>query len=139
MARLDFKRPSFRRLSLMAATVAVVGALAGCGPGQGSTSTTVALTGPPDKVEALVARYKSLAPPAEARKETLDDGRERASFHLPQGLPMGEVIALGKDAANTGVNYEFSSGTRWGSGDPSPQAAPPPGDPARSPPGAAAP
>ena len=129
MAQFDL-----RRLSLMAATVAVIGALAACGPGQGSSSTTVVLTGPPDKVDALVARHKPLAPPAQARKETLDDGRERASFHLPQGLPMGEVIALGKDAANTGVNYEFSSGTQWGSGDPSSPAAASPSDPAKSPP-----
>ena len=122
------------REALLPLAIAATGLLAGCGPGQGSSSTTVVLTGPPDKVDALVARHKPLAPPAQARKEALDDGRERASFHLPQGLPMGEVIALGKDAANTGVNYEFSSGTQWGSGDPSSQAAPPPGDPARTPP-----
>lgn len=117
MVQLDFKRALFRRLSLAATTLAAVGALAACGPGQGSSSTTVVLTGPADKVDALIARHKPLGPPVQAQIEKLDDGQERASFHLSQGLPMGEVIALGKDAANTGVSFEFSSGKQWGSGD----------------------
>ena len=133
MAQFDLKR-----LVLATATLAAVGALAGCGPGQGSSSTTVVLTGPPDKVSALIARHSQLGSPAQARVETLDDGRERANFHLSKGLPMGEVIALGKDAAKDGVSFEFSSGTKWGAGDP-PQSTPSqepsqPGAPAKSPP-----
>jgi len=131
---LDLKRPSLKRLAPTAAALAVVGLLAGCGPGSGSSSTTVVLTGPPDKVDALIARHAQLGAPAQALKDKLDDGRERASFHLSKGLPMGEVIALGKDAANTGVNFEFSSGTQWGSGEAPSQGAFPQGDPAANPP-----
>lgn len=109
MAQLDFRR------LLTAATLAAISALSACGPGQGSSSTTVVLTGPSDKVDALITRHKLLGSPAQAQMEKLDDGRERASFRLPKGLPMGEVIALGKDAAKDGVSYEFSSGTKWGS------------------------
>ena len=98
--------------------LAAASLLAACGPGQGSTSTNVVLTGPPDKVEALIARHKLLGSPVQAQMEKLDDGRERARFHLSKGLPMGEVIALGKDAAKDGVNFEFSSGTKWGSDSP---------------------
>ena len=122
------------RQALMPLAIAATGLLAACGPGQGSSSTTVVLTGPPAKVDALIVRHKLLGSPVQAQMEKLADGRERARFHLSKGLPMGEVIALGKEAANTGVNYEFSSGTQWGSGDPPSQAAPPPGDPARTPP-----
>jgi hypothetical protein len=123
MARFHLKR-----LVLAAATLAAAGALAGCGPGQGASSTTVVLTGPPDKVDALIARHSQLGSPAQAQVEKLDDGRERANFHLSEGLPMGEVIALGKDAAKDGVSFEFSSGTKWGTD------APPQGDPQKSPP-----
>jgi hypothetical protein len=63
----------------------------------------------------------------QAQRDTLDDGQARATFHLAKGLPMGEVIALGKDAARTGVSYSFSSGTNWGSGSPPSSSAP--GDP----------
>jgi hypothetical protein len=124
-------RPALITLALIAA-----GLVAACG--QSSSSTTVVLTGPPDKVAALVAQHKALAPPVPARVETLGDGRERAAFHLPKGLPMGEVIALGKDAAKVGVSYEFSSGTNWNAGSPAdpPSAQPsteaPPQPPARS-------
>lgn len=126
MVRLDF-----RRMALTAATVALVGVLCACGP-VGSSSTTVVLTGPPDKVDAMVARHAQLGPPAEARKETLGDGSERASFHLPKGLPMGEVIALSKEAARDGVSFEFSSGTQWGSDAPG-QGGPATSDPAKTP------
>jgi len=126
MARLDF-----RRLSLAAAALAMVGGLAACGPGP-NRSTTVVLVGPTDKVDALVARHAALGPPAQARKEKLDDGRERASFHLSKSLPMGEVIALGKEAARDGVNFEFSSGSQWGSAAPG-QGDPAPSGPATSP------
>jgi hypothetical protein len=90
------------------------GLLSACG--QGSSATTVVLSGPHDKVAALVARHKALAPPVQAQVEALDDGGERATFHLPKGVPFGEVVALGKDAARTGVNYNFSSGTNWSAG-----------------------
>jgi hypothetical protein len=127
------KTASLIRQALMPLAIAATGLLAACGPGQGSSSTTVVLTGPPDKVDALIVRHKLLGSPVQAQMEKLDDGRERARFHLSKGLPMGEVIALGKDAANTGVSYEFSSGAQWGSGDP-PPVAPQPGDPTSSPP-----
>ena len=129
MAPFDFKR-----LPLRAAALLAVGALAACGPGQGSSATTVVLTGPPDKVDALILRHKLLDSPVQAQMEKLGDGRERARFHLSKSLPMGEVIALGKDAARDDVSFEFASGTQWGSGDPPSQAAPPGGDPATSPP-----
>ena len=44
MARLDFQ-PLFRK-GLTAAALATTVLLAACGPGQGSSSTTVVLTGP---------------------------------------------------------------------------------------------
>lgn len=111
MARLDF-----RRLSL-AAALAIVGGLAACGPGP-VKSTTVVLVGPPDKVQGLINRHKLLGPPVQARVEPLDGGRQRATLNLPKGLPLGEVVQLGKDAARDGVNFEFSSGTQWGEGTP---------------------
>jgi hypothetical protein len=104
------------RAGLTILAVAAAGLLAACGPGQGSRSTTVVLTGPTDKVQALIAQHKLLAPPAKAQVEAPDGGRERVTVDLPKGLPMGEVLQLGKAAMGAGVNYEFSSGTKWSSG-----------------------
>ena len=98
------------------AVAAVAGLLAACG--QGSSSTNVVLTGPPDKVEALIAQHKLLDSPAQAHVEKLPDGRERATFNKPKGLPAGQLIDLGKAAAKAGVSFEFSSGTQWSSGPP---------------------
>jgi len=128
------KTASLIRQALMSLAIAATGLLAACGPGQGSSATTVVLTGPPDKVDALILRHKLLGSPVQAQMEKLGDGRERARFHLSKRLPMGEVIALGKDAARDDVSFEFASGTQWGSGDPQSQAAPPGGDPATRPP-----
>ncbi len=129
MTRFDFQR-AFR---LTALALATVGLLTACGPGQGSRSTTVVLTGPPDKVQALVDRYKLLESPSQAHMEKLADGRERATFNKPKGLPLGQLIDLGKDAARDGVSYAFSSGAQWDSAEPS-QGAPQPGEPSSNPP-----
>ena len=110
MAQFDFQRRL--RPLLTAAIVAAAGLLTACGPAP-ARSTTVVLTGPPDKVHALMVEHKLLASPVQAHGEPLVDGRERVTLNLPKGLPMGEVIALGKDAAKDGVNFEFSSGTKW--------------------------
>ncbi|TCS10232.1 hypothetical protein [Caulobacter sp. BK020] len=115
------------RSSLAALAIAAAGLLAACG--QGSSSTSVVLTGPPHKVEALIAQYKLYDPPVQAHLEKLADGRERAAFTKPVGLSAVELIDLGKEAAKTGVAFEFSSGTKWGSGasaDASVKAAPAP-------------
>lgn len=104
------------RLSVALAIVATVGLLAGCGPGQGSSSTTVVLTGPRDKVQALMDQHKLLARPVvKAQVEPLEGDREKVTLNLPRGLPLGEVIGLGQDAAKAGVSYEFLSGSQWGS------------------------
>ncbi|MBO9708648.1 MAG: hypothetical protein J7521_10575 [Caulobacter sp.] len=103
--------------------LAAAGLLAACGPGQGKNATTVVLTGPPDKVQALMKQHDLLK--AQPKIEALEDGGQRATLDLPKGLPLGEIVQLGKDAAAAGVSYEFTSGTRWssgGEGDP-PEAA----------------
>ncbi|WP_156398397.1 hypothetical protein [Caulobacter sp. Root1455] len=114
-------RPGLAALALAAATL-----LAACG--QGSSSTSVVLTGPPDKVEALIAQHKLLAAPVQSHVETLPDGRERATFNKAKGMPAGELLDLGKAAAKAGVSFEFSttrqSGVSIGSA----------GDPQKSPP-----
>jgi hypothetical protein len=109
------------------ATLAAAGLLAACG--QGSKSTSVVLLGPPDKVAALVQQHKLLETPVQAHMEKLPDGRERAVFNKPGGIPAGELVDLGKAAAKAGVNFEFSSGTQWDSG-----AAEPAGGQQKSPP-----
>ncbi|HWW26250.1 MAG TPA: hypothetical protein VNZ85_10190 [Caulobacter sp.] len=101
------------RRGLAALAIAAAGLLAACG--QGSSSTSVVLTGPPDKVEALIAQYKLYDSPVQAHLEKLADGRERAAFTKPGGLPAGELVGLGKAAAKAGVAFEFSSGAKWGS------------------------
>lgn len=98
--------------------IAAAGLLTACGPGQSSSKTTVVLTGPTDKVEALIVQYKLRAPPAQAHAETLDGGRERVTVDLPKGLLIGDVIGLGKAAVAAGVNYDFSTGTKTTSGAP---------------------
>lgn len=133
MARSDAK-PMLRSV-LTATALAVACLLAGCG--QGSTTTKVVLTGPVDKVEALIAEHKLLKAPVQAHVEKLPDGRERAIFIKVGAAPAPELIDLGKAAAKAGVSLEFSSGTQWGSASSpqgaSPQTAPP-ADPAASPP-----
>jgi hypothetical protein len=114
MVRFDIRRAS--RSGLAALAIAAAGLLAGCG--QGSSSTSVVLTGPPDKVEALIAQYKLYESPVQAHAEKLADGRERAAFTKPGGLPAGELVGLGKAAAKAGVAFEFSSGAQWGSDSP---------------------
>jgi hypothetical protein len=101
------------RSGLAALTIAAAGLLTACGPGA-VKSTTVVLTGPHDEVEALMTQYKLQVPPARSRSEVLEDGRERTTVDLPKGLPLGQVVDLGKAAAKAGVNFEFSSGTKWG-------------------------
>lgn len=116
------------------ATILALGAaglLAACG--QGSKSTSVVLSGPADKVEALIAEHHLYAAPVQAHVEKLPDGGERAVFDKPGGLPAGQLIALGKAAAKAGVSFEFSSGSQWSSGTSSTPGASP-GDPAASPP-----
>lgn len=113
MNRSNAKRLS--RLALAAVALLVSGGLTACGPGP-VRSTTVVLTGPPDKVHALMVKHKLLASPVQAQGEPLADGRQRVTLNLPKGLPLGEVVDLGKAAAQAGVNFEFSSGTQWGSG-----------------------
>jgi hypothetical protein len=112
MARFDIKRTSRSGLAVLA--IAAAGLLGACG--QGSSSTSVVLTGPPDKVEALIAQYKLYDSPVQAHLEKLADGRERAAFTKPGGVPAGELVGLGKAAAKAGVAFEFSSGAKWGSG-----------------------
>jgi hypothetical protein len=112
MVGFDIKR-AFRCGPAVLA-IAAAGLLAACG--QGSSSTSVVLTGPPDKVEALIAQYKLYDTPVQAHLEKLADGRERAAFTKPGGLPAGELVGLGKAAAKAGVAFEFSSGAKWGSG-----------------------
>lgn len=107
-------RPARRGLAALA--IAAAGLLAACG--QGSSSTSVVLTGPPDKVETLIAQYKLYDPPVQTHLEKLADGRERAAFTKPGGLPAGELVGLGKAAAKAGVAFEFSSGARWDSDSP---------------------
>ena len=119
MRKSDVKR-AFRP-AFVAIAFAVVGGLTACGPGP-VRSTTVVLTGPPDKVHALMVEHKLLASPVQAHGEPLADGRERVTLNLPKGLPLGEVVDLGKAAAQAGVNFEFSSGTKWGSGAPAADA-----------------
>ncbi|CAN7449643.1 hypothetical protein [Caulobacter sp. LjRoot300] len=109
--RSDANRRARRGLAILA--FAAAGLLAACG--QGSSSTSVVLTGPPDKVEALIAQYKLYDSPVQAHLEKLADGRERAAFTKPGGLPAGELVGLGKAAAKAGVAFEFSSGAKWGS------------------------
>jgi hypothetical protein len=101
-------------LKLTILALAAAGLLAACGPGQGSSATTVVLTGPADKVQALMKQHDLLK--AQPKIEAVEDGGQRATLDLPKGLPLGEVVQLGKDAAAAGVNYEFSSGTKWSSG-----------------------
>jgi hypothetical protein len=127
MIRFDIQRAA--RLGLGVAAIAAAGLLAACG--QGSSSTTVVLTGPPDKVDALVLQHRLLDAPVQAHAEKLPDGRERAVFNKPRGLSAGELLDLGKAAAKTGVGFEFSSGARWSSGSPADapeKTTPPPGD-----------
>jgi len=112
MIRFDIQRASRSGLTALAITTA--GLLAACG--QGSSSTTVVLTGPPDKVDALIAQHKLLGSPVQAQMEKLPDGRERAVFNKSKGVPAGQLVDLGKAAARAGVSFEFSSGTQWGSG-----------------------
>lgn len=125
MARFDIKRTSRPGLAVLA--IAAAGLLAACG--QGSSSTSVVLTGPPDKVEALIAQYKLYDSPVQAHLEKLADGRERAAFTKPGGLPAGALVDLGKAAAKAGVAFEFSSGAKWGgaSADASVKTTPAPG------------
>lgn len=119
MARFEI-RPA-RRSGLVGMAFAAAGLLAACG--QGSSSTTVVLTGPPDKVEALIAQHQLYASPVQAHVEKLPDGRERAAFTKLGGLPAGALVDLGKAAAKVGVGFEFSSGTQWGSGSSSADAS----------------
>uniref|UniRef100_B0SWW0 Uncharacterized protein n=1 Tax=Caulobacter sp. (strain K31) TaxID=366602 RepID=B0SWW0_CAUSK len=114
------------RSGLAALTIATAGLLTACG--QGSSSTSVVLIGPPDKVEALILQHKLLDSPVQAHSEKLPDGRERAVFNKPKGIPASRLVDLGKAAADAGVSFEFSSGTKWGSD------APAPADPQKSPP-----
>jgi hypothetical protein len=124
MIRFDIARANRRALAALALTLAAAGLLAACG--QGSKSTSVVLLGPPDKVAALVLQHKLLETPVQAHMEKLPDGRERAAFSKPGGIPAGELVDLGKAAAKAGVNFEFSSGTQWGSGSPPPPSPPSP-------------
>jgi len=103
-------RPKIARLI----AVTAAGLLAACG--QGSKSTSVVLSGPTDKVEALIADHHLYAAPVNAHVEKLPDGGEKASFRKPGGMPVGELIALGRAAARAGVGFEFSSGSEWSSG-----------------------
>ncbi len=121
MIRLDIKRAGVAGLAAL--TIAATGLLAGCG--QGSNATHIVLIGPVDQVEALIAQYKLREPPVQSRVETLPDGRERVTLDRPKGLPVGELIDLGKTAAKTGVNFEFTSGTEWNSGAPGAEPAKP--------------
>ena len=105
------------RTGLTAMALAAAGLLTACGPGA-VKSTTVVLTGPPDKVDALMTQYKLRAPPARSRSEVLEDGRERATVDVPKSLPLGQVVDMGKAAAQAGVSFEFSSGTKWGADTP---------------------
>lgn len=111
MARFEIRRA--RRSGLVGMAIAAASLLAACG--QASSSTGVVLTGPPDKVEALIAQYKLYDSPVQAHLEKLADGRERAAFTKPGGLPAGELVGLGKTVAKAGVAFEFSSGAKWGS------------------------
>jgi len=124
MTRSDVERAV--RSALTTTVLAAACLLAACG--QGSKSTHVVLSGPADKVEALIAQHHLYATPVQAHVEKLPDGGERAVFDKPGGLPAGQLIALGKAAAKAGVNFEFSSGSQWSSG--SPDA---PGQPAAKP------
>lgn len=121
MARFDIRRTFRSGLAVLA--IAGAGLLAACGPG--SSSTSVVLTGPPEKVEALIAQYRLHDSPVQAHLEKLADGRERAAFTKPGGLPAGELVGLGK----AGVAFEFSSGAKWGgaSADASMKTTPAPG------------
>lgn len=112
MARSD--RQGAGRFVAGVATLVAVGLLAACG--QGSKSTSVVLSGPADKVEALIAQHHLYAAPVNAHVEKLPDGGEKASFHKPGGIPAGELLDLGKAAAKAGVSFEFSSGSEWNSG-----------------------
>jgi len=125
MARFDIRRTFRSGLAVLA--IAGSGLLVACGPG--SSSTSVVLTGPPDKVEALIAQYRLYDSPVQAHLEKLADGRERAAFAKPGGLPAGELVGLGKAAAKAGVAFEFSSGAKWGgaSADASMKTTPAPG------------
>jgi hypothetical protein len=125
MARFDIRRTFRSGLAVLA--IAGAGLLAACGPG--SSSTSVVLTGPPDKVEALITQYRLHDSPVQAHLEKLADGRERAAFAKPGGLPAGELVGLGKAAAKAGVAFEFSSGAKWGgaSADASMKTTPAPG------------
>ena len=127
MIGFDIKRA--RRASLVALAVAAIGLLAGCGPSQGSSSTSIALTGPADKVHALIDRHKLLNGSVQAHAEALDGGRERTQLDLPKGLPAGQMIDLGKDAMRNGVSFEFNSSSQWNSERPA--GARPEGQPAR--------
>lgn len=113
-----------RRALFPVVVVTAAGLLAACG--QGSSSTSVVLSGPADKVEALIAQHQLYAPPIQAHVEKLPDGRERAAFTKPGGLPAGALIDLGKAAAKAGVAFEFSTGAQWGSGASAPPSAPKP-------------
>ncbi|MBO9557487.1 MAG: hypothetical protein J7515_02740 [Caulobacter sp.] len=110
----SFDKPRVGRFFLGVVTITAAGLLAACG--QGSKSTSVVLSGPADKVEALIAQHHLYAAPVNAHVEKLPDGGEKASFHKPGGIPAGELFALGKAAAKAGVNFEFSSGSEWKSG-----------------------
>jgi hypothetical protein len=125
MIRFNIRRTS--RSGLAAVAIGAAGLLAACG--QGSSSTSVVLTGPPDKVEALITQYRLHDSPVQAHLEKLADGRERAAFTKPGGLPAGELVGLGKAAAKAGVAFEFSSGAKWGgaSADASMKTTPAPG------------
>jgi hypothetical protein len=112
MTRFD----NARRFALGVAAVTAAGLLAACG--QGATTTKVVLTGPTDKVEALIAQHKLLKAPVQAQVEKLPDGREHAVFVKVGAGPASELIDLGKAAAKAGVSLEFSSGTQWGVGSP---------------------
>jgi len=79
MARFDIRRTFRSGLAVLA--IAGAGLLAACGPG--SSSTSVVLTGPPEKVEALIAQYRLHDSPVQAHLEKLADGRERAAFTKP--------------------------------------------------------
>jgi hypothetical protein len=111
---------SFRAVLAVLVLVAA-GGLTACG--QSSSSTSVVLVGQPDKVEALIAQHKLLDAPVQSHVEKLPDGRERAAFNKPQGLSAGQLIGLGKAAAEAGVSFEYASGTQWSAGDP--QKSPP--------------
>ncbi len=110
---IRFNQRAFR-CGLATLAIATASLLAACG--QASSSTSVVLTGPPDKVEALIVQHRLLDAPVQAHSEKLPDGRERAVFNKPKGLPAAELVNLGKAAADAGVSFEFSSGTQWGSG-----------------------